>query len=212
MIEAVEPAQLEQLYQACLETNEPTPPMFCQIVATSRLDKDILASTVAKLLVSSFEIQHKHDRNHGNNNTTENNNPRLLPLQVGIRLALLQNDKFQKCHQQVTYKSAVSKKSRKKIKNQSPQTVLQEQVLNLLSLLAIRCSNSPVDFGKLVRELCIGVCPDFANVIFEYFELQEKRRIGGGGREETRYIDTQGASPCRDSSYQQQQDDSYESL
>lgn len=158
-IEAVEPDKLETLYQSCLDTNEPTPRIFSQIVAKSLVDMDM----VGNWLVSSFQIQNK-----------STDNPRLLPLQTCLRLALAPNAKFLKLHYKVTCKSAVSKKSRKKLKKMSPQEVLQDQVFNLLSLLAIRCCDPPVDFECLVKELCIGVSQDVVKVIFDYFEFHEK--------------------------------------
>ena len=94
-IEAVEPDKLETLYQSCLDTNEPTPRIFSRIVAKSLVDMDM----VGNWLVSSFQIQ---------NESTDN--PRLLPLQTCLRLALAPNAKFLKLHYKVTCKSAVSRK------------------------------------------------------------------------------------------------------
>ena len=158
-IEAVEPDKLETLYQSCLDTNEPTPRIFSQIVAKSLVDMDM----VGNWLVSSFQIQ-----------SESTHNPRLLPLQTCLRLALAPNAKFLKLHYKVTCKSAVSKKSRKRLKKMSPHEVMLYEVFNLLSLLAIRCCDSPVDFESLVKELCIGVSQDVVKVIFDYFEFHEK--------------------------------------
>jgi hypothetical protein len=161
-IEAVEPDKLETLYQSCLDTNEPTPRIFSRIVAKSLVDMNM----VGNWLVSSFQIQ---------NESTDN--PRLLPLQTCLRLALAPNAKFLKLYYKVTCNSAVSsKKSRKRLKKMSPQEVLLDQVFNLLSLLAIRCCDSPVDFENLVKELCIGVSQDVVKVIFDCFEFHEKEK------------------------------------
>lgn len=170
LIEAVEPEELEKLYQTCLETNEPTPRSFSQIVAKSILDTDTIIPR--NLLVSSFQIQNNDDS--GN---TDSNNPRLLPLQVGIRLALSSNDKFLQHHHALTCKSALSKKSRKKFKKMSPMQVLEDQVLNLLSLLAIQYCDSPVIFRNLVQELSMGVSHDLRNVIYQHFELNQDEEV-----------------------------------
>jgi hypothetical protein len=66
------------------------------------------------------------------------------------------------------------KKTRQQRKKQTPQQALEQQLLNLLSLLAIQ-SDTPTNFQSLVRELVTttGAPQDTVNVIYDFFELHD---------------------------------------
>jgi len=163
-MKAVSPSELMRLYHQCLDTGNPTPRDFCRQVAVSPKDFAILKD----LLVTTIQLQQ--------DDGAKSDNLRLLQVQVGMRLALVTHSKFLKLHHEIVYKSASNKKIRKKLKHMAPQKVLEEQVLNLLSLLAIRC-DSPADFRVLVQQLCVGVPKDVVQCIYEYFELNDDDKI-----------------------------------
>jgi hypothetical protein len=153
--------ELKQLYQECLETGTPAPLDLLRTVQVSVNDGNV--KQCMDLLVTNTELQP-----HGISR-------RLLELQVGMRLALSVSClEFRKLHHGLVCKRSTLRKVRKHIQKQTPQEVLEEQVLSLLSLLAIK-SDTPTNFQSTVRELVTTTraAQETVNVIYDFFELHD---------------------------------------
>jgi hypothetical protein len=154
--------ELKQLYQECLETAKPGLLDLLRIVQVSVNDDNV--KQCMDLLLTNAELQSSDTNRH------------LVELQVGMRLALLASCRtFRKLHYELVCKRANSKKMRKQTKQQTPQQVLERQLLNLFSLLAIK-SDTPTNFQSLVKELVTTTCApqDLITLIYDFFELNEE--------------------------------------
>ena len=156
--------ELKRLYHECLDSGVPSPLDFVREVLVS-VDDSCVGECLPLLLMTYAEVPQNE------------NNRRLLELQIALRLALLSSSghpSFCHVHYDLVCKRASSKKMRANIKKQTPQQVLERELLNIFSLLAIRC-DSTVDFRSLVDELVTTThAPhNLVNIIYDFFELRD---------------------------------------
>jgi hypothetical protein len=162
--------ELKQLYQECLETNKPGPLDLLRKVQVS-VNDDNVKQCMEDLLVTNVKLLQAND---------DDTNYRLLELQVGMRLALLASCRtFRKLHHELVCKqrSTSCKKLRKKLKKQTPKKVLEDQLLHLFSLLAMK-SDTPTNFQSAVKDLVTTTrAPhDMVTVIYDFFELHDEEK------------------------------------
>lgn len=159
--------ELKRLYHECLDSGVPSPLDFMRQVQVS-VDDSCVGECLPLLLMTCAEVPHNE------------NDRRLLELQIGLRLALLSSSSschpsFCNVHYEFVCKRACTKKMRKHVKKQTPQQVLETELLNLFTLLAIRCDSS-VDFRSYLDEVVTttNAPHDLVNVIYDFFELRER--------------------------------------